>query len=182
MAIYLISTTKQNADSDYYKAFVIDKFGNEWLSIDLGGPFRSKSKIGYCWQKFLHRTKIFDKDSVLLTEDNTLTISFKVFIRKNALKDLEPIYPDLCERKFTDILIKVQNKTIKAHKFILAGASAEFHQKFLNAETLDVLVIDNLDFEVVEKMISFIYDNEVDDMEKYGILLLEAANLVISVT
>jgi speckle-type POZ protein len=42
--------------------------------------------------------------------------------------------------------------------------------------TVDILEIDDLEFEVAEEMVKFIYDGKVENMEKYAKPLLEASN------
>jgi hypothetical protein len=105
----------------------------------------------------------------------------KFVMNKNSLSDCMS-YDLLADRKFPDVTIKINDKSIKAHKIILANASWRLRHMMLKDENLKVLAIDDLDFEVFEEMLNFIYEDEVINMEKHATSLLEAANQVIKKT
>ncbi len=75
---------------------------------------------------------------------------------------------------FTDLEVKVQEKSIKVHKILLIASSSIFAEKL--RENQYVLELDDMEFQVAEELINFIYDGEVKDMEKYAKPLLETAD------
>jgi speckle-type POZ protein len=76
-------------------------------------------------------------------------------------------------RVFTDITIKAQNRSIKAHKALLAACSPVLATQLLQDKNMKVLKL-SVDFELLEEMINFIYDGQVEDQEKIAKLLAVA--------
>ncbi len=92
-----------------------------------------------------------------------------------------PFLLELGSRKrdlFTDFTIRVEGKAILAHKLFLAGSSLYFYDMFILQENKKVLTVKDVSFEVMEKMINFVYEDKVENMENIGKSLLIAANTV----
>uniref|UniRef100_A0A0K0FD88 Speckle-type POZ protein-like (inferred by orthology to a human protein) n=1 Tax=Strongyloides venezuelensis TaxID=75913 RepID=A0A0K0FD88_STRVS len=80
---------------------------------------------------------------------------------------------------FYDCVIKIEDKEIKVHKAILAARSPAFHDIFTNASDesqTNIIEIKDFNVEVVEKMLKFIYNDEVSDIEDMANEIFEIAN------
>lgn len=64
------------------------------------------------------------------------------------------------ERMFCDIIIRVQSsgQDIQAHKVVLVSGSTIWKQMLSNDEHLSVITINDLDYQIVEAVVTFIYD------------------------
>jgi hypothetical protein len=125
------------------------------------------------------RAELFDKKNGLL-KDNTLTLAgeFKILNQSKFVTDvaeseeadqLKIIYQ---ERSFTDLEIKVKDRSLKVHKVLLAASSSVLRQRLLELPEGSALELDDLDAEVAEEMVNFVYDRKVQEMEKYSKQLL----------
>lgn len=85
----------------------------------------------------------------------------------------------LKDREFADVTIKTGKKSMKAHKVLLVGASSVFKNQLKRVKN-SVLQLKEIEWGIVEKIITFIYDNEIQDVEHHVEPLLEAATLVRS--
>jgi hypothetical protein len=128
---------------------------------------------------------LFDPKKELL-KNNTLTFSFKFsfeendeissdFCRKADKNALREIYK---ERKFTDVTLKFGSKSIRVHKTLLAACCSTFKKHFETLPTQSYFDYrdSGIEYEVAEKMIDFVYEEKIEDMEKYAKLLLETAD------
>uniref|UniRef100_A0A0K0F3J7 Speckle-type POZ protein-like (inferred by orthology to a human protein) n=1 Tax=Strongyloides venezuelensis TaxID=75913 RepID=A0A0K0F3J7_STRVS len=80
---------------------------------------------------------------------------------------------------FYDCVIKVEDTEIKAQKAILATRSPAFHDIFSSASDesqTNIIEIKDFNVEVVEKMLKFIYNDEVSDIEDMANEIFEIAN------
>ncbi len=190
-----------------YKISIVDGLGTERYTRSTDQVFE-KIKPGWGWPRFISRNDLFANKKRLI-KDNTLTLNGTFeFINESKFvlekgKSIENCRRDhlFNKRFFTDLEIKVQGRSIRTHKLLLASSSPVLGERLFNlAETqnavhevsdetrqnkkragsdldknANILEIDDLEFEVAEEMIDFIYDGEVEDMEKYAKPLLEAA-------
>jgi speckle-type POZ protein len=76
------------------------------------------------------------------------------------------------QRCFTDLEIKIKNRSLEAHKVFLASSSSVLRKRLWKNQQSNVLELNDLDFEVAEQMINFVYDGKVERMEKYSKELL----------
>jgi hypothetical protein len=77
-----------------------------------------------------------------------------------------------------DLTFKFEDKSIKKHRVLLASRSRLLKdrlEKFPKSSNVLELQDVGLDFEVAEQVISFLYDENVEDMKKYAKPLLLAA-------
>jgi hypothetical protein len=80
---------------------------------------------------------------------------------------------------FTDFTIRAQGKPIKVHKVFLAESSQYFFSLFSDQENKRVMDLDkDINFETAEKMIDFIYEDKVENMQVFAKPLMIAAKLV----
>ncbi|XP_033223908.1 speckle-type POZ protein B-like [Belonocnema kinseyi] len=105
-------------------------------------------------------------------------ISSQLFESNDFLQDMAKFYVD--DQNFQDVKITVQEKIFGAHKAVLAARSKVFAVMFTNevSEKCNSLVeIKDMMPEVVEKMLSFIYIDKVEDSElkKFAPEILAAA-------
>uniref|UniRef100_A0A0K0EVZ1 Speckle-type POZ protein-like (inferred by orthology to a human protein) n=1 Tax=Strongyloides venezuelensis TaxID=75913 RepID=A0A0K0EVZ1_STRVS len=80
---------------------------------------------------------------------------------------------------FYDCVIKVEDKEIKAQKAILAARSPAFHEIFTSASDesqTKIIEIKDFNVKVVEKMLKFIYNDEVSDIQNMADQMFEIAN------
>jgi hypothetical protein len=82
------------------------------------------------------------------------------------------------QRKFTDLSLKFGDKSIKTHRVLLASRSGLLKDRLEklpeNSNVLDLEGV-GVEFEIAEKIINFLYDEKVEDMETYAKPLLAAA-------
>uniref|UniRef100_A0A0K0F353 Speckle-type POZ protein-like (inferred by orthology to a human protein) n=1 Tax=Strongyloides venezuelensis TaxID=75913 RepID=A0A0K0F353_STRVS len=80
---------------------------------------------------------------------------------------------------FYDCVIKVEDTEIKSQKAILATRSPAFHDIFINASDesqTNIIEIKDFNVEVVEKMLKYIYKDEVSDIQDMANEIFEIAN------
>lgn len=84
------------------------------------------------------------------------------------------------QKNFTDITIKVKEKSIRAHKILLAEKSSVWQQQLLADENQNVLELEDLEFETLEKILNFIYKGQLTEKDLKNNVkdLLAAADLV----
>ncbi len=118
-----------------------------------------------------------------MLKDNTLTLAGEIkiinkskFLVENAeSKEIDQLHQMYQERSFTDLEIKIKDRSLKVHKVLLAASSSVLRQKLLELPEGSALELNDLDAEVAEEMINFVYDGKVKDMEKHSKDLLMAS-------
>jgi hypothetical protein len=196
-----------------YELSIVDESGNSkgtCSSMELFEP-----NFGWGSSEFISRNDLFKTENGLI-KDNTLTLTGKFkfineskFVRETAkLEENNRLQVFFHNRSLADLEIKIQGKSIKAHRVlvaasspILAGCLFELEESQTSCgnrkqkrrtknkkkggskrktktknSSPNILEIDDLEFEVAEEMVNFIYDGEVKDMKKYAKSLLEAAD------
>jgi speckle-type POZ protein len=112
-----------------YELSIVDKSGAEKQTRSLNKIF-GKTSFAWGWSKFISRSDLFEKEKELI-KDNTLTISGKFeFINESKFElekakaiDSERLEQFFKGRNFTDLEIKIQGRSIKTHKVLLAASS-----------------------------------------------------------
>jgi hypothetical protein len=115
-----------------------------------------------------------------LLKDNTLTLvgeikivnKSKFLVEVAEFEEVDQLKKMYQERSFTDLEIKVKDRSLKVHKLLLAANSSVLRQRLLELPEGSALELNDLDAEVAEEMINFIYDGKVKDMEKHSKELL----------
>lgn len=79
-----------------------------------------------------------------------------------------------------DVIFNVCAKQFKAHKIILAARSTVFEALFSSESEVDVsqIIINDIDPEVFQVLLNFIYTGDIFDIKKYVAELLVVANKV----
>ena len=99
-----------------------------------------------------------------------------------AHKKTRANYESLLESaKLSDVLFVIGNKEFKLHKAILASQSPVFSAMFendLEEAKKNRVEITDVDVEVFEVMIRFIYTANVDSVQQYALELFVAADKV----
>ncbi len=161
----------------FYKISVVDGSGNERSTKSSSDLFDAENdNWGF---NLISRAELFDKKNGLL-KDNTLTLAgeFKILNKsKFVVEDAESTEADQLkkiyqERSFTDLEIKVKDRSLKVHKVLLAASSSILRKRLMKLKDKNVLELTGLDAEVAEEMINFIYDGKVKEMEKHSKELL----------
>jgi hypothetical protein len=174
-------------DAEYYlfwKVSIIDQSGEKKMTqYDTFRGVFLDDEID-----LVSRKDLFDEKNQLL-ENGTLTLAFEfspvqqcIFRsneRKAANKDnILAIYK---QRKFTDLSLKLGDKSIKVHRVLLVACSSLLNDRIEklpeNSNELDLHDL-GVEFEVAEQMVNFLYDEKVEVMEKYAKPLLAAADLL----
>jgi hypothetical protein len=132
--------------------------------------------------QLISRTELFDEKNGLL-KDNTLTLAgeFKILNKSKFLvevaefEEVDQLKKMYQERSFTDLKIKVKDRSLKVHKVLLAASSSILRERLLELKEGSALELSDLDAEVAEEIINFIYDGKIKDMEKYSKELLMAS-------
>ncbi len=127
----------------------------------------------------ISRAELFDKKNGLL-KNNTLTLvgEIRIVNKSNFVtdfaqsEDMDQLKKMFQGRSFTDLEIKVKDRSLKVHKVLLAASSSVLHERLLKLPEGSALELNDLDAEVAEEIINFIYDGKVKEMEKYSKELL----------
>jgi hypothetical protein len=164
----------------FFKFSIIDELGNEKYTYSSSDHFDEDDDE---WEiDLIPRAELFDKKNGLL-KDNTLTLAgeFKIlnkskFVVEDAeSEEVDQLHYIYRERFFTDLEIKVKDRSLKVHKVLLAASSSVLCQRLLKLKEGSALELGDLDAEVAEEMINFIYDGKVKEMEKHSKELLVAS-------
>ncbi len=165
-----------------WEVAIIDQIGEqkfaEYLKYSLGDFDHEKYSI--C------KSDLLNEENKLLKD--TLTLSFNISLKNpqnlkiqesKAIEDVEfhEIYK---QRKFADFTFKFEDKLIKKHRVLLASRNRLLKdrlEKFPKSSNVLELQDVGLDFEVAEQVIGFLYDEKVEDMERYAKPLLAAIKL-----
>uniref|UniRef100_A0A0K0FG94 Speckle-type POZ protein-like (inferred by orthology to a human protein) n=1 Tax=Strongyloides venezuelensis TaxID=75913 RepID=A0A0K0FG94_STRVS len=145
--------------------------------------------------KFVKKSLLLDRSNGLLVNDKlTILCETEIFELKSENHDnpqtsmnisipqskLSFDYGNLYDSpSFYDCVIKVEDKKIKVLKAILAARSPAFHDIFTSASDepqTNIVEIKDFSVEVVEKMLKYIYKDEVSDIEDMANEIFEIAN------
>ncbi len=179
MSVFIENQNDHNIHA-VFDISVVDGSGNEKHTRKTSHNF-VETEPDWGWSRFILREILFKKENRLIS-NNTLTLAVKIevtykesdcLLSKLKSSESERIHDLYNKRSFTDLEVKVQEKSIRAHKILLVARSSVLAEQI--EENQNVLELDDLEFEVAEEMINFIYDGEVKDIEKYAKPLLEAA-------
>ncbi|KAH9363619.1 hypothetical protein HPB48_004140 [Haemaphysalis longicornis] len=161
------------------------------------GPRQDRIIVGasWGWYKFVSKKALVKPNSKLLC-DGRLAILCKVSISEGALDtvwerntasevnvpscQLSEDFNRLFEsEQFGDVVFKIGDIELRAHKGILAARCTVFASMFEHemAETIQSEVdITDIDHEVFREMLRFIYTGQAPEIEKFPMELLVAAN------
>jgi hypothetical protein len=166
----------------FYKISIIDELGNEKHTYSSSDIFDAENDNGGF--NVISRAELFDKKNGLL-KDNTLTLAGEIkIINKSKFvtdvaksEEMDQLHQMYQERSFTDLEIKIKrrSRSLKVHKVLLAASSSVLRRRLLRLKEGSALELNDLDAEVAEEMINFIYDGKVKDMEKHSKDLLMAS-------
>lgn len=99
---------------------------------------------------------------------------FQSTLLQDGLKEL------LNENKLIDCVLKVGDRSIPCHRLILAACSPYFRELFFSADDKDVdkkeVVLENLDPNVMEVVVNYMYSAEIDINDKNVQDILTIAN------
>merc|ERR1719334_1222831 len=152
--------------------------------------FRPKNAgTNWGWHKFMSHDALFDVGKAYLHEDKLVVKSdVSMLASVTATAGVIPAPPstlaaDLatiqCDSAFSDITLKTKGRSFKAHRVILAARSPVFRAMFTHnmQETKNnEVIIKDIDAEVMEELLRFIYTNKVNDVAKIARPLLAAAD------
>ncbi len=100
--------------------------------------------------------------------------------RSRVWQDLRSLFQ---QDELTDVMLAAEGQSIPCHKVLLAAASKFFHGKFVvKPETLEhnLLDIDDIDFDTLASVVSFIYSGRVElTVEKAEKLIPGSVNLML---
>ncbi|KAJ8688378.1 hypothetical protein QAD02_024173 [Eretmocerus hayati] len=101
------------------------------------------------------------------------------FVPKNDDKMLTKLYSFAQNGEFTDVILKIGNEEIKAHKNVLAARSNVFDAMFkskMQEEQTGVVKVEDFKPDVIKEMLLYIYTDSVKDIQKVSYELFEAAH------
>lgn len=131
--------------------------------------------------------------AVRLLPQDTLTVSCEGSVAVDQVDYSGGLQLDLAEgrlsddfralfehRKFSDVVLSVGGRNLRAHKVVLAARSPVFAAYF-QSDTTDrqgntLLVVDNTSYEVLREMLEYIYAGRSPNIEKLAEDLLAAAD------
>jgi speckle-type POZ protein len=164
----------------FFELSIINEFGNPINKRSSEYVF-DESGSGRGWPAFISRDDLFNKKNGLI-KDGTLTLQIKFnfgneskfVLAKSESKENDQRNDLFNKRLFTDLQLEVQGRSIKVHKVMLAASSPILAKKL--HENQNILELKDLEFEIAEEMVNFIYDGKVRDMENYAERLFETAD------
>ncbi|UYV69891.1 SPOPL [Cordylochernes scorpioides] len=146
--------------------------------------FRMKEKQNMGWSEFIKGNSIFDEVNGLLPSGN-LTIFCQIVVIDDSLEIIKPTseWPWLeqrhtlfSEQKFCDVVLNVGDHSFKANKNILAPRSKVFAAMFDQDVEQDQYMITDMDKEVLQELLRFIYTDNVLNLSDMADRLLMAAD------
>lgn len=181
-----MAVTEKNSPAKKSYNFNIVRSDGQLCSLPLIHSMNSTHTNCHC--TYLSRTHIMHKASQLLHQDK-LTLLLVIENIMHALFNSVPLNPTTSKPqevqtfidtgKFSDITIVVKPVHFRAHKFVLAARSDVFNAIF-TYKTMDMqfncVEIVDLDIEVVQEMLRYIYTDTVHNMEETVSGLLAAAD------
>ncbi|KAL1403681.1 hypothetical protein pipiens_005595 [Culex pipiens pipiens] len=187
---YFVEPDKEN----YVKVWYQIETGERDIvaGIELIGPM-----IAFRWCINGQAIFTFDHSTVFqnLSNDGSLALAFKVSFSKNVLKDdssynvihapkvppselAESFGKLLSSSQLSDITVKVGRRTFHAHKAVLVAQSTVFAAMFqhdMREAQRNEIVIPNMDPQVFEEVLRFIYTDKVEGLPQMAYELLEVA-------
>lgn len=138
---------------------------------------------GRGFPNYIKRDFLLDK----MKTGNTLIITCKISI--NADNNDEIVEPKrrlsvdlgalLESDKFGDVVFKLGNRTIRAHRVILASRSSVFAAMFkteMKEQTTNAVTIQDIQPEVFDELLRYIYTDKVDSLDSMSFELYAAAD------
>lgn len=122
-----------------------------------------------------------DMTSALVTRRNGVTMPFFTSLTKLST-DIRAIYENMMQ--FSDVTLHAGKEHHKAHKFILAARSPVFARMFASDMVemkLNTVNIVDIESNVCEEMIRFIYTGEAPHLKRLANKLIAAANKVCGI-
>lgn len=89
------------------------------------------------------------------------------------------LYCFVKNEEYTDVIIKIGDNEIKAHKNILAASSAVFDAMFkskMQEEQTGIIKADQFNTDVMREMLSYVYTSNVEDLPRHAHDLFEVAH------
>lgn len=145
---------------------------------------RSQSVSGF--PNFVEKTLIKDPNNKIFM-NNQLTILCEIFTENtininqksySRLEEFDKFEKLLSNDDFSDAIIAFNGKNLYAHKCILASRSPVFNAMFkhdMKEKNQSLVKIEDIEFEVFQELIRFIYTGKVNNVEKIVCQLLTAA-------
>lgn len=125
-----------------------------------------------------------ESSAVVLPNTNEPTLITKLqgmtaptAISTTKAKQLSTIDTIFADKTFCDITIEIDGgQQIRAHKFVLASGSTIWQQLLTHDEKLSTLSLPNLDIEIIDALMTFIYTGTISEPPKATQDLLIAAD------
>jgi hypothetical protein len=182
-SIYLCNLTESQPEiKATFKCGILHRLGfTKQDKALLAKPFKFNENSG--WSKFISRRELFDYEKgvkTALVEKSVLSLPLEIQLHYEKPDDVQETNSEkagVMKREFfSDLTVKVEGQTIKAHKYFLAEASGKFYEILKKSPNKKILELKNLDFETAERIINFIYDGKIDDIQDYAKTLYHTAD------
>jgi len=141
------------------------------------------------WHKFMSHDSLFDASKAFLHDDKLVVKSdVSMLASVTATAGVIPAPPstlaaDLAtiqfDSAFSDVTLKTKGRSFRAHRVILAARSPVFRAMFshnMQETKSNEVIIKDIEGDVLEELIRFIYTNKVNDVAKIARPLLAAAD------
>lgn len=136
---------------------------------------------------FLHFEFLIDEDEFiqLVTPSQCLHINLKIKPVRNVVQKTTDLNNSINFKTYlfndalSDVVFKIDDTELPAHKIMLASASPVFEKMFshqMKENITNVVVVEETDPDIFKEMLSFIYTGEVDNLETMACGLYELAN------
>ncbi|XP_057318314.1 speckle-type POZ protein B-like [Microplitis mediator] len=189
ISLYLGGNIVESKIRIKYSLFILDN-KDERQFIHTYYSTRSKSSDRGCSQ-FLEIKQLLENENDFLTND-TLTICVELTVyddyksfpaefqlqspKRQRTDDLRELYDS---KTNSDVILAVGDKIFKAHKLILSARSPVFFAMFtheMKEKKENTVTISDIDPEIFEKILKFIYTDNIDDLDADAECLLELAD------
>ncbi|XP_044576438.1 speckle-type POZ protein-like [Cotesia glomerata] len=186
LTIFLKNLNKHNVKAQY-SFFFLDKNQVKHSIFHSEQEFKTSQKV---WGSHLSKTILLTKPCEMMPND-TLTLCSEVIVTDDKvtvpnvplssskiqiIQDLKELYNN---RESGDVTINIENKQIKAHKVILMARSpvlaAMFTHDMSEKKSNEVFITD-ISSDTFEKLLQYIYTDQVSDLDSIAGDLLEAAD------
>ncbi|XP_057318225.1 speckle-type POZ protein B-like [Microplitis mediator] len=189
ISLYLHQNNKENKVRSKFELFILDgKNEKKFLKTAYENSNFSK---GHGFSKFLETKRLLENQDDL-SPNETLTICVELTIYDNY-ESLTTEYPlqtphrqitddlkELYDSKMnSDVILVVGDTIYTAHKLILSARSPVFLAMFtheMKEKKENTVTIPDIDPEIFEKILEFIYTDSINDLDADAECLLESAN------
>eukprot|EP00731_Ephydatia_muelleri_P032700 Em0024g244a len=174
--LLLLSGNKSEVRAKF-KFSILNNKKEERKAMESQRAYRFVQGKDWGFKKFIRRDFLFDEANGLLPDDK-LTLYCEVSVVSDVVNQSGTSVMSNSP-KFSDVMLAVGSHEFKAHKAVLAARSPVFSAMFeheMEESRKNRVEISDLDQEVMQEMLAYIYTGKAPNLKKMADSLLSAAD------